>query len=140
MLGFFFLPLASFIHSKLQKREQNLPQGFFSLSYFIKSDLVGYLGPPTSDRPNIWFGRTSTVRFSPNDNLFLQNTELFFFTIHCIFQNSSWPALSCLFFYVRRGNTISVLFSICWSHINIIKTGDCLMIQLFNRPLQSAIR
>ena len=85
-----------------------------TLSYSITSNLGGYLGPPTSDRPNIRFGRTSTVLFSPNDNLFLQNTVLSFFTIHCIFQNGSWPALSCLFFYVKRQNTISVSFSISW--------------------------
>merc|ERR1719362_1269694 len=33
--------------------------------------------PDTSDRPNVRFGRTSSVRFSPNDRTFLQNTELF---------------------------------------------------------------
>ena len=45
-----------------------------------------------SDRPNVQFGRTVLPNFyclvRPKwQNLFLQNTELFFFTIHCIFQN-----------------------------------------------------
>jgi hypothetical protein len=53
----------------------------------------------SSDRPNVRFGRTSTVRFGPNDRTFFCRTQNFF--LYYILHFPKWPPLEFQYWVVK---------------------------------------